>query len=262
MFALTNDDLRLRIVGCGDGPASFNAEASRRGANVISCDPIYRWEASQIRERILSTYDEMLEQTRRNADEFVWSSIRSVEELGQVRMATMQTFLDDFASGKLAGRYLEAELPTLPFADASFDLGLCSHFLFLYTTQLGDVFHRSAILEMCRVATEVRIFPLLALGGQQSPYVHENLDHLRALGFDATVVKVPYEFQRGGDYMMQIRTARTAGEHRLGGVAPTGPVRSCRRACGSSRPLAAERRIQRPSRILGIGRADVQRRNE
>jgi hypothetical protein len=31
MFALTEADLGGRLVGCGDGPASFNAEATRRG---------------------------------------------------------------------------------------------------------------------------------------------------------------------------------------------------------------------------------------
>ena len=178
---------------------------------MVSCDPIYRWDSSQIQERITSTYDTMLNQTRQNAEEFVWSSIRSVGELGQVRMAAMRAFLDDFASGKVDGRYIEAELPTLPFAEASFDLGLCSHFLFLYTTQLGETFHRLAILEMCRVAAEVRIFPLLALGGRQSPYVDQALDYLRALGFDAALVKVPYEFQRGGDHMLRIRKTRTDG---------------------------------------------------
>ena len=211
MFALSDADLRLRILACADGPASFNAEATRRGATVISCDPLYRWATDQVRERISATYDTMLEETRRNADEFVWSSIRSVEELGRVRMAAMQAFLDDFSSGKAAGRYVEAELPVLPFADASFDLALCSHFLFLYTIQLGEEFHRSAILEMCRVAKEVRIFPLLALGSRKSPYVEPSIEHLRIRGFEAAVVKVPYEFQRGGDEMMRIRTTRTHG---------------------------------------------------
>jgi hypothetical protein len=46
MFALTEEDLRLRILGCGDGPASFNAEATRRGTRMISCDPIYRYDAN------------------------------------------------------------------------------------------------------------------------------------------------------------------------------------------------------------------------
>ena len=130
----------------------------------MSCDPIYRYDVDQLRGRIDSTYVEVLEQTRQNVDEFVWTSIRSVDELGAVRMAAMTDFLADYVAGKAQARYVDAELPHLPFPDLSFDLALCSHFLFLYTTQLGEAFHQTAIREMCRVASEVRIFPLLALG--------------------------------------------------------------------------------------------------
>jgi hypothetical protein len=208
MFALTEVDLRLRIVGCGDGPASFNAGATRRGTKVVSFDPIYLWEEAQIRDRIAATYDEILDQTRRNADEFVWDSIRSVEELGRVRMAAMQAFLDDYGPGKVERRYVAAELPALPVADASFDLALCSHFLFLYTNQLGEAFHRSAIHEMCRVAADVRIFPLLALGGRRSPFVDQTVHDLRNSAAEVSIENVPYEFQRGGNQMMRIRVLR------------------------------------------------------
>jgi hypothetical protein len=93
MFALTDDDLQLRIVGCGDGPASVNAEATRLGSTVVSCDPIYRYGVEELRQRIASTYEQILEQTRRNESEFVWSTIHSVDELGRVRMAAMNEFL-------------------------------------------------------------------------------------------------------------------------------------------------------------------------
>src|SRR5262245_60774717 len=93
MFALTQADLRQRIVGCGDGPASFNAAATRRGASVVSCDPLYRCSAAAIRARIDDTYDQIMEQTRQNAGEFVWGVIPSIEALGRVRLAAMDTFL-------------------------------------------------------------------------------------------------------------------------------------------------------------------------
>lgn len=205
MFALTETDLGSRIVGCGDGPASFNADATRRGSTVVSCDPIYRYDVDQLREQIAATSDEMLQQTRQNATEFVWDAIRSVEELGQVRMSAMNDFLDDYPAGRRSGRYVEAELPNLPFSDSSFDLALCSHFLFLYTTQLGESFHRLAVQEMCRVAKEVRIFPLLALGAVPSPLVALVTDELRGRGFDVSIERVPYEFQRGGNHMMRVR---------------------------------------------------------
>ena len=205
MFALTDNDLALTIVGCADGPASFNAEATRRGASVVSCDPIYRYDVGQLRDRIASTYDELLEETRRNADEFVWHSVRSVEELGQIRMAAMNNFLDDYPEGRTQGRYLDAELPSLPFGDASFDLALCSHFLFLYSAQLGEAFHRSAIEELCRVAREARVFPLLALGATRSPFVDGLAADFGRQGFRVSIDEVPYEFQRGGNQMLRIR---------------------------------------------------------
>ena len=52
MFNLTSDDLERKILGCGDGPASFNAELTELGGNIISVDPIYFFSADQIRQRI------------------------------------------------------------------------------------------------------------------------------------------------------------------------------------------------------------------
>jgi SAM-dependent methyltransferase len=205
MLVLRDRELDQRIVDCGAGPASFACEAARRGTHVVACDPLYQWEASQIRERIAATSVNILEQTKQNQHEFVWDVIRSVEELGAIRMTAMNAFLDDYDAGRESGRYVNAGLPALPFADRSFDLALSSHFLFLYTTQLGDTFHQQAIAEMCRVATEVRIFPLLALGGQVSPLVDLMSDDLGRAGFVASIERVPYEFQRGGNQMMRIR---------------------------------------------------------
>ena len=57
MFAHTSDDLRCRIVGCADGPASFNAEATAAGLSVTSCDPLYGFKAAEIATRIAATTD-------------------------------------------------------------------------------------------------------------------------------------------------------------------------------------------------------------
>lgn len=205
MFSLTETDLQRHILGCGDGPAGFNAEATRLGMRVVSADPLYRWQTGQIRDRIAQTRDEVLEQTRRNAGEFVWDDIPTVEALGQLRMTAMDHFLDDYDQGKAAGRYVDAALPALPFDDAAFDLALSSHFLFLYTTQLGETFHRAAVEELCRVAGEVRLFPLVALGGQRSPYVELLISERRLAGDDVSIEIVPYQFQRGANQMMRIR---------------------------------------------------------
>lgn len=205
MFALTPDDLQRQILGCGDGPASFNAEATRRGARVVSVDPLYAHSVAEIGARIDATYGEILEQTRRNLHEFVWSEFTSVEELGNARIAAMNDFLADFDTGRRAGRYLAAGLPDLLLADRSFELALCSHFLFLYSAQLGEAFHVESVVELCRVAEEVRLFPLLQLGGAPSPHVAPVVRAVERFGRMAKIEAVPYEFQRGANQMMRIQ---------------------------------------------------------
>jgi hypothetical protein len=209
MFAMNDADLGGRILGCGDGPASFNAEATRRGMTVVSCDPVYRWSVDELRLRVDQVFEEMLEQVHRNTDDFVWESIPSVDELGRIRMAAMQEFLADYPGGRRAGRYVEAALPSLPFDDRQFDMALCSHLLFLYSSQLGEELHRAAVLELGRVAREVRIFPLLALSGMVSPFVEGCSDLLRESGFDVSIERVPYEFQRGGNRMLRFSRRHT-----------------------------------------------------
>jgi hypothetical protein len=119
-------------------------------------------------------------------------------------MAAMRLFLDDYEAGLLAGRYVAAELPSLPFADREFDLALCSHFLFLYTDQLSEAFHVESALELCRTAREVRVFPLVSLAGEPSRHVEPVADAASRLGRRVDLVSVPYEFQRGANRMMRI----------------------------------------------------------
>ena len=57
MFNLSETDLNAKILGCGDGPASFNAEMTKLGYSVTSFDPIYQFSAQQIEERIEAVYD-------------------------------------------------------------------------------------------------------------------------------------------------------------------------------------------------------------
>jgi len=208
MFALTDADLRSRILGCGDGPASFNAVLTTRGGRIVSADPLYRFSQDDIRERIRRTCTEVLEQTRKNAHEFVWTSIQSVEELGRLRLAAMEEFLVDYPRGVAEKRYVDGELPRLSFPDRSFDLALCSHLLFLYSEQLSEDFHVESIQELCRVAGEARIFPLLELGSKESRHVPAVRMRLAAAGHTVSIETVPYEFQRGGNQMMRVRAAR------------------------------------------------------
>lgn len=204
MFGLSESDLYGRILGCADGPAAFNAEMARRGHRAVSCDPLYQFSAAQIQERIDETYDNIIAQTYTNLEKFVWTRITSVEELGRVRRASMNAFLADYKRGGSEGRYVSAELPDLPFAPLTFDLAICSHYLFLYSPILSMELHERAIAAMCDVAREVRIFPLLTYDGERSPYVAPIMEEWRKAGRRVSIERVTYEFQKGGNEILKI----------------------------------------------------------
>ena len=208
MFALSDDDLARRILGCGDGPASFNAEATARGARVVSVDPIYAFGKAELAKRFEEVRAEVLRQAELNRGEFVWDYFKTVEALGAERGRAMAGFLADFDAGKRAGRYVVGELPRLPLADGACDLALVSHLLFLYSRQLDLDFHRRAIGELLRVAREVRVFPLLQLGATPSPHVEPIVAEF-GRSHRVEIVPVDYEFQRGGNRMLRI--VRRAG---------------------------------------------------
>ncbi|MDR3625969.1 MAG: hypothetical protein P4L45_04020 [Ignavibacteriaceae bacterium] len=205
MFNLEESDLDKSILGCGDGPAGFNAIMNKNGKKVISVDTIYQFTSSEIAKRIDKTFDIVINQTRNNLDKFVWSDFKDVDELGQARLSAMKEFLKDYEKGKIEDRYVFAELPGLPFNDKNFDLALSSHFLFLHTDNLSLDFHVQAIGEMLRVAKEVRIFPLLDVNLNESPYVEIITDIYRNKGYTVEKIKVEYEFQKGGNKMLVIK---------------------------------------------------------
>jgi hypothetical protein len=68
---------------------------------------------------------------------------------------------------------------------------------------MSEEFHIASVRELCRVAREVRLFPLLALGGSPSPHVAPVTAALPA-GCTAEILPVTYEFQRGGNEMLRV----------------------------------------------------------
>ena len=206
MFNLSELDLQQSILGVGDGPASFNAVLTEQGGNIISADPVYAFTSEQIAQRIEDLFDDMVEQVAANAANLRLDKFGSAEALGHVRMQAMNRFLQDFGKGKEQDRYLNVELPVLPFNEGQFDLALCSHLLFLYSEQLGHEFHLEAVMELCRVAKEVRIFPLLDLSHQFSDHLEPVKQALTQAGFVATIEVVDYEFQIGARQMLRIKS--------------------------------------------------------
>lgn len=200
VFGLSESDLAGWVLGCADGPASFNAEGTALGHRIISCDPTYAYSSKVFEQRFETCYDTVLSQVKENIGKYNWGYFRDPDHLGQCRLAAMKKFLADFDLGKQAGRYVTASLPELPFKDGQFSLALVAHLLFLHSNQFDLNFHVSAFEELLRVAGEVRVFPLLSLDRHWSPFVSPIVEHLQRTGFKVEILSVEYEFQMADDH--------------------------------------------------------------
>jgi hypothetical protein len=205
MFALSASDLDKAIIGVGDGPASFNAEMFALSKSVISIDPLYVFRANDIETQFDAVVDDIVAQIKATPDDWVWSYHSSPEHLKENRIRVLRRFAADYETGKAEGRYLVGELPRLDFESDRFELAVCSHFLFLYSDHFSYEFHVDSVREMLRVAAEVRIFPLMTLMREKSPYVEALVESLRTDGFAASLEKVGYELQKGGNEMLRMQ---------------------------------------------------------
>ena len=204
MFGLQAEDLRPGVLDCGGGTASFTVEMNARGLRAVAVDPLYRFSAEEIRARHAAVEAPMLAHVRATVNDWVWTYHRNPDDLLQNRRSAINTFLADYETGRKEGRYLVAELPTLPFEAGAFGLALCSHLLFLYSNLLSEEFHVAGILELCRVAREVRVFPLVTLRDMPSPHLDGVRRAVEQRGLKTEVLRVDYEFQRGGNQMLKL----------------------------------------------------------
>lgn len=212
MFDLSIADLEKRILGCGDGPASFNAELSAEGGKVVSVDPIYQFSGTEIHGQIKRVYPGVVAELARNAEQYHWSSYRDPGHVGSIRMSAMSRFLSDYDQGLQDGRYIDASLPELPLFDNEFELALVSHLLFLYSDHIDAIQHLNSLKELCRVAGEVRVFPLVDLSGRISPHLNPVAAELHSQGYLVEKLKVPYRFQKGAEEMLRVMAPAGAGE--------------------------------------------------
>jgi len=204
MFDLSSEDLQKSILGVGDGPASFNTEGTIKEYDITSIDPIYQFDGAEIKQRFDAVVDNIINQIIATPNNWVWSYHQNPQDLKEKRIQALDAFLADYQKGKQEQRYLTQALPQLDFADRTFDLALCSHFLFLYSVQCDRDFHIAAIAEMLRVSKEVRIFPLLTLMQEVSPYLDFVIEKFGKLGYSVSMEKVPYELQPGANKMLVI----------------------------------------------------------
>jgi hypothetical protein len=201
-FDLDPDQLPARILDCAAGASDFVAEAARRGAAAVAADPSYRLGAEVV-DRARDGMRSGNGMITSHQDRFTYAWYGSPEARSEMRNRAIQRFAVDHPAHP--ERYLAAELPSLPFAAGTFNLAVCSHLLFTWATDLDEQWHHDAIRELCRVATEVRIFPLVLRGtGDPVPFLSVLLERLTDEGITHEQTTVAYEFQLGANQMLRL----------------------------------------------------------
>ena len=196
------------VLDVAAGPSSFVAEACRSGVDAVALDPLYGNRPETLRAHVELDYAHMFKRMRKRGQRtrFVFKSFRSIAHAERDRRAAAARFLTDYQAHFAHGRYFGAALPKLPFLDASFDLVLCAHLLFIYPAQFDFEFHVAACRELMRVArTEVRIHPVCGPDGQPYPQLPALLAALQGCGIAAAVRAVDYEFFAGANSMLVLR---------------------------------------------------------
>jgi Methyltransferase domain len=208
MFALTDADLRGRILDCPGGGASFTATAGALGLEAVAVDPVYATPPDRLAERMVAELQRGRQFANANTERYVWDFYGDPDGHTRVRAESAHLFAEDLLANR--HRYVGGALPCLPFPDGAFDLVLSSHLLFTYADRLDPDFHLAAVREMARVCRGVvRIYPLVDQAGRP---VQELLDglvgRLAASGLRARVTDVGYEFQRGAREMLEVLPRR------------------------------------------------------
>lgn len=70
------------------------------------------------------------------------------------------------------------------------------NYLFLYSDHVDEATHLASMRELCRVASEVRVFPFMSLDGTASKHLDVVMTALSEEGIDVSLQPVSYRFQK------------------------------------------------------------------
>ena len=204
MFDLGPGELGGSILDCSAGVAGFTAEAGRRGLHAVAVDPAFALPAAELARLGKADLGRGSAIAGQHPDRFTFDWYGDPQRRIALRQRALAQFLLDVVTRP--GCYVAGQLPRLPFRDKAFDLALCSHLLFTWADQLGCEWHQTALVELARVAREVRVFPTVLQGrGGSVPFWDELMAQLSSYGVHAELRRVPYEFQIGANTMLIAR---------------------------------------------------------
>lgn len=201
MFDLEDHHLSCSILDYPAGISCFNADMQQLGfPGVVSVDMHYDLSAMDMSKHMNFVIQSLANRVDDFTDHLRVNAESEVENLLNTWNVYAQRFMSDYSDGQHAGRYRVGHMLHLPFEDDYFDLALSSDMLFCDTD-----FNAQAIVdELCRVAKEVRIFPLLNQTGQVATELGPLMLTLQQDNLGVEVKEVPYLLRKKNNAMLRI----------------------------------------------------------
>jgi hypothetical protein len=212
MFDLVEKELKKKVLDFPGSLSSFNAEMHVKHHKVITRDLFPSLDIQQVKkeaERIVQQNELLLTKNKHRLKD---ASDLFISKIFENWHNSKELFLNDYEMAKREGRYLKIELLEFPFADHQFDIALCSDLLF-HTQARSGYSAEKFLSELCRVALEVRAFPLLDETGAISQELGPILQVLQLNNFGVEIRAVTYEEQKGHNAMLRIWNKECAVEN-------------------------------------------------
>jgi hypothetical protein len=201
MFDLDSSMLNRKILEFPGGFSSFHATAHEQSETVVSLDPLYDLDQAML-SNVIQQQSHLWQTHIHDTQENPEAHAIAKEKYARFEHAC-HLFLKDYLSSIGQQRYLPWETDKkLPFEDHSFQLALCSHWLFKQSFSLQQTI--DFIDEMCRVAGEVRIFPLLTEKFESPHYLGHLMANFQARGYQISCVAIDFEKNEKGSAMLSI----------------------------------------------------------
>lgn len=203
MFDLVDEELQKEILDYPGGISSFNAQMHELGHHVVSGDEAYQFNPEEIKNYAENVFQADEAHLRKHLESLKLRDEKAIDAILQLWHDAKDKFLQDYEKGKQEGRYQSIGLPKFPYEFHHFKLALCSDMLF--HTQLSEHISPQVLMnELCRVAEEVRVFPLLNEKGEIADDLGPVMLELQQQNFGIEVREVPYEQHKGGDAMLRV----------------------------------------------------------
>lgn len=203
MFDLSSADMTRKILDFPGGISSFNKEMLQLGHTVISGDEYYSLDEAEMKKHIakrLSLNEKML---REHLGRLKVSDEKSLQKIITAWHQSADLFLNDYKAGRASQRYQAMSMPKLPFDNGMFDLVLCRDILFHSQTK-ENYQPQELLVELCRVANEVRVYPLQDESGEMPQELGPIMLMFQQNNFGVEVREVKYELQKGGNAMLRV----------------------------------------------------------